>query len=191
MVVAPAGSFSFVNSDAASSRAARRLARAFGDVGRGVGTETGRACAPPPNVAAAAIATTADATSSATTTTAMTDLNRTILGTLRSGQPIHHGRQRQPRARFELLRGAERAYMARYVARSRLATKPYAPVDPSRERRRRMSDLETEIKDLLAGPRLSHDQIQGLQHGESDADTVRSLQRMLANTQNAILRLAR
>ena len=54
-----------------------------------------------------------------------------------------------------------------------------------------MSDLETEIKDLLAGHRLSHDQIQGLQQGESDADTVRSLQRMLANTQNAILRLAR
>jgi hypothetical protein len=54
-----------------------------------------------------------------------------------------------------------------------------------------MTDLETEIKDLLSGHRLSHDQIQNLQHGESDADTVRSLQRMLANTQNAILRLAR
>jgi hypothetical protein len=48
-----------------------------------------------------------------------------------------------------------------------------------------MSDLETEIKDLLS------DQIQGLQHGESDPETVRSLQRMLANTQNALIRLAR
>ncbi len=54
-----------------------------------------------------------------------------------------------------------------------------------------MSDLETEIKDLLSGHRLSPDQIAGLQHGESDAETVRSLQRMLANTQNALLRLAR
>jgi hypothetical protein len=54
-----------------------------------------------------------------------------------------------------------------------------------------MTDLETEIKDLLSGHRLTHDQLQGLQHGESDADTVRRLQRMLANTQNAILRLAR
>jgi hypothetical protein len=54
-----------------------------------------------------------------------------------------------------------------------------------------MSDLEAEIKDLLSGHRLTHEQIQGLQHGESDAETVRSLQRMLANTQNAILRLAR
>jgi hypothetical protein len=54
-----------------------------------------------------------------------------------------------------------------------------------------MTDLETEIKELLAGHRLTHDQIQGLQHGESDAETVRSLQRMLANTQNALLRLAR
>jgi hypothetical protein len=54
-----------------------------------------------------------------------------------------------------------------------------------------MSDLETEIKDLLSGHRLSPEQIQGLQHGESDPETVRSLQRMLANTQNALLRLAR
>jgi hypothetical protein len=55
-----------------------------------------------------------------------------------------------------------------------------------------MSDLlETEIKELLSGHRLSPDQIHGLQHGESDPETVRSLQRMLANTQNALLRLAR
>jgi hypothetical protein len=54
-----------------------------------------------------------------------------------------------------------------------------------------MTDLEAEIKELLTGHRLSHEQIQRLQQGESDADTVRSLQRMLANTQNAILRLAR
>jgi hypothetical protein len=54
-----------------------------------------------------------------------------------------------------------------------------------------MSDLETEIKDLLSGHRLSPEQRQGLQQGESDPDTVRSLQRMLANTQNALLRLAR
>ena len=54
-----------------------------------------------------------------------------------------------------------------------------------------MSNLETEIKDLLSGHRLSPEQRQGLQQGESDSDTVRSLQRMLANTQNALLRLAR
>ncbi len=54
-----------------------------------------------------------------------------------------------------------------------------------------MSDLENEIKELLSGHRLSHDQLQGLQEGQSGADTVRSLQRMLANTQNALLRLAR
>ena len=54
-----------------------------------------------------------------------------------------------------------------------------------------MSDLESEIKELLSGHRLSPDQLHGLQHGESDADTVRSLQRMLANTQNALLRLSR
>ena len=54
-----------------------------------------------------------------------------------------------------------------------------------------MSDLEGEIRELLSGHRLSQDQLQALQHGESDADTVRSLQRMLANTQNALLRLAR
>lgn len=54
-----------------------------------------------------------------------------------------------------------------------------------------MSDLETEIKELLSGHRLSQEQLQGLQHGTSDSDTVRSLQRMLANTQNALLRLAR
>jgi hypothetical protein len=54
-----------------------------------------------------------------------------------------------------------------------------------------MSDLETEIKELLSGHRLSQDQLQGLQHGEAAPDTVRSLQRMLANTQNALLRLAR
>jgi hypothetical protein len=54
-----------------------------------------------------------------------------------------------------------------------------------------MSDLETEIKDLLSGHRLSPEQISGLQRGESDPETVRSLQRMLANTQNALLRLAR
>jgi hypothetical protein len=54
-----------------------------------------------------------------------------------------------------------------------------------------MSSLETEIKDLLSGHRLSPEQRQGLQQGESDSDTVRSLQRMLANTQNALLRLAR
>jgi hypothetical protein len=54
-----------------------------------------------------------------------------------------------------------------------------------------MSDLEAEIKELLSGHRLSQDQLQALQQGESDADTVRSLQRMLANTQNALLRLAR
>jgi hypothetical protein len=54
-----------------------------------------------------------------------------------------------------------------------------------------MSDLETEIKGLLSGHRLSQEQLQSLQQGASDADTVRSLQRMLANTQNALLRLAR
>jgi protein required for attachment to host cells len=54
-----------------------------------------------------------------------------------------------------------------------------------------MSNLEAEIKDLLSGHRLSPEQRQGLQQGESDSDTVRSLQRMLANTQNALLRLAR
>jgi hypothetical protein len=54
-----------------------------------------------------------------------------------------------------------------------------------------MSDLETEIKQLLSGHRLSQEQLQSLQQGASDADTVRSLQRMLANTQNALLRLAR
>lgn len=54
-----------------------------------------------------------------------------------------------------------------------------------------MSDLETEIKELLSGHRLSQDQLQNLQQGESDSDTVRSLQRMVANTQNALLRLAR
>jgi hypothetical protein len=53
-----------------------------------------------------------------------------------------------------------------------------------------MSELEQEIRDLLSGHRLRPEQLQGLQHGESDADTVRSLQRMLANTQNAVLRLA-
>ena len=54
-----------------------------------------------------------------------------------------------------------------------------------------MSDLETEIKELLSGHRLSQDQLQSLQQGTSDSDTVRSLQRMLANTQNALIRLAR
>ncbi|MFZ0384815.1 MAG: hypothetical protein WAL22_04055 [Solirubrobacteraceae bacterium] len=54
-----------------------------------------------------------------------------------------------------------------------------------------MRDLEDEIKELLTGHRLSHEQLQGLQRGESDPETVRSLQRMLANTQNALLRLAR
>ena len=54
-----------------------------------------------------------------------------------------------------------------------------------------MSDLETEIKELLSGHRLSQHQLQSLQQGPSDSDTVRSLQRMLANTQNALLRLAR
>ncbi len=54
-----------------------------------------------------------------------------------------------------------------------------------------MSGLEAEIKELLSGHRLSQDQRQGLQQGEADPDTVRSLQRMLANTQNALLRLAR
>lgn len=54
-----------------------------------------------------------------------------------------------------------------------------------------MSDLETEIKELLSGHRLSQHQLQSLQQGTSDSDTVRSLQRMLANTQNALLRLAR
>jgi hypothetical protein len=54
-----------------------------------------------------------------------------------------------------------------------------------------MSDLEAEIKALLSGHRLSQDQLQNLQQGESDSDTVRSLQRMVANTQNALLRLAR
>jgi hypothetical protein len=60
-----------------------------------------------------------------------------------------------------------------------------------RERRERMRDLEDEIKELLTGHRLSQEQLQGLQRGESDPETVRSLQRMLANTQNALLRLAR
>jgi hypothetical protein len=53
-----------------------------------------------------------------------------------------------------------------------------------------MSDLEQEIRDLLSGHRLRPEQLHALQHGESDADTVRRLQRMLANTQNAVLRLA-
>jgi hypothetical protein len=54
-----------------------------------------------------------------------------------------------------------------------------------------VSDLEEEIKALLSGHRLSQNQLQALQQGESDAEIVRSLQRMLANTQNALLRLAR
>ena len=54
-----------------------------------------------------------------------------------------------------------------------------------------MSVLEDEIKALLTGHRLTHEQLHGLQHGESDSDTVRKLQRMLANTQNALLRIAR
>lgn len=54
-----------------------------------------------------------------------------------------------------------------------------------------MSDLETEIKELLSGHRLSQDQLHALQQGGSDSETVRSLQRMLANTQNALIRLAR
>ena len=54
-----------------------------------------------------------------------------------------------------------------------------------------MADLETEIKELLSGHRLSQEQLQRLQQGGSDSDTVRSLQRMLANTQNALIRLAR
>jgi hypothetical protein len=55
----------------------------------------------------------------------------------------------------------------------------------------RMSDLEAEIKELLSGHRLSREQIQHMQQGAPDADTLRRLQRMLANTQNALLRLAR
>jgi hypothetical protein len=166
------------------------LARARGDVARGGATVLCRPSAPPPNVAAAAIATAAEAAIAATTTVAMIRAYR-IANDTTADSPIHHARQPEPRARVERLRATEQAYMARYIARCRLAIKPYAPVDPSRERRRRMSDLEAEMKDLLSGHRLSHDQIQALQHGESDADTVRSLQRMLANTQNAILRLAR
>jgi hypothetical protein len=54
-----------------------------------------------------------------------------------------------------------------------------------------MADLEKEISELLEGHRLQPHQRQALQQGELDADTVRSLQRMLANTQNAVLRLAR
>ena len=54
-----------------------------------------------------------------------------------------------------------------------------------------MTTLEAEIKELLSGHRLSQAQLQRLQSGESDSETVRSLQRMLANTQNALLRLAR
>jgi hypothetical protein len=54
-----------------------------------------------------------------------------------------------------------------------------------------MADLEKEISELLEGHRLQPRQRQALQQGELDADTVRSLQRMLANTQNAVLRLAR
>jgi hypothetical protein len=53
-----------------------------------------------------------------------------------------------------------------------------------------VSSLEEDVRELLSGHRLSQSQLQGLQHGESDADTVRSLQRMVANTQNAVLRLA-
>ena len=56
---------------------------------------------------------------------------------------------------------------------------------------RTMTTLEAEIKELLSGHRLSQAQLQRLQSGESDSETVRSLQRMLANTQNALLRLAR
>ena len=54
-----------------------------------------------------------------------------------------------------------------------------------------MADLEQEIGELLEGHRLQPHQRQALQQGELDADTVRRLQRMLANTQNAVLRLAR
>ena len=54
-----------------------------------------------------------------------------------------------------------------------------------------MADLEKEIGELLEGHRLQPHQRQALQQGELDADTVRSLQRMLANTQNAVLKLAR
>ena len=62
---------------------------------------------------------------------------------------------------------------------------------PYTERVVAMADLEKEISELLEGHRLQPHQRQALQQGELDADTVRSLQRMLANTQNAILRLAR
>jgi hypothetical protein len=54
-----------------------------------------------------------------------------------------------------------------------------------------MADLEHEIRDLLSGHRLEQSQLQALQQGEAGADTVRRLQRMVANTQNAVLRLAR
>lgn len=54
-----------------------------------------------------------------------------------------------------------------------------------------MADLEKEISELLERHRLQPHQRQALQQGALDADTVRSLQRMLANTQNAVLRLAR
>ena len=62
---------------------------------------------------------------------------------------------------------------------------------PIPERRPLMADLEQEISELLEGHRLQPNQLQALQHGDLDADTVRRLQRMVANTQNALLRLAR
>ena len=51
--------------------------------------------------------------------------------------------------------------------------------------------MEQEIRELLEGHRLEQSQLQSLQRGELDSDTVRRLQRMVANTQNAVLRLAR
>jgi hypothetical protein len=80
----------------------------------------------------------------------------------------------------------DRVADARRIARMRLGScnKPH-------KRMVAMADLEKEISELLEGHRLQPHQRQALQQGELDADTVRSLQRMLANTQNAVLRLAR
>jgi hypothetical protein len=76
------------------------------------------------------------------------------------------------------------------AGRARAADRIRLP-SPYTERVVAMADLEKEISELLEGHRLQPHQRQALQQGELDADTVRSLQRMLANTQNAVLRLAR
>ena len=115
------------------SPAARRLARASGDVAGGVRTVRHAArSSPPPNVAAAAIATAADAAMTATTITAMILRVPHFCG--------HDGGSADP-VTDDAATGRQTGRLA---------------VHPSRERRQRMSDLEAEIKDLLSGHRLSH-----------------------------------